>query len=190
MLQRMKFRVKKKKLKKKIIHRSWSGNVPAPVHALVFYQRDIITGTLVNSTMINAWLLGWVSIQQLSRMLITNIMTDVLTRSASLERTDFSVFVCDEYIERKLLSFATHTRSRQGGRVGDYLTNCQWWKRQQNVLAIMCTDTPCLLEIEVCKRNVRSGSRLHSRISRSETSFPFVFCFSSRPPRNWWLNRR
>ena len=29
----------------------------------------------------------------------------------------FSVFDCDKYIERKLLAFATHTRSRQGGRV-------------------------------------------------------------------------
>ena len=33
------------------------------------------------------------------------------------------------------------------------------------------------LEIEVCKRNVRSGSRPHSRISRSEASFLFVFSF-------------
>ena len=31
------------------------------------------------------------------------------------------------------------------------------------------------LEIEVCKRNVRSGSRPHSRISRSEASFLLYF---------------
>ena len=31
------------------------------------------------------------------------------------------------------------------------------------------------LEIEVCKRNVRSGTRPHSRISRSEASFLFEF---------------
>ena len=38
-----------------------------------------------------------------------------LTSFASLECTrQFSVFGCDEYIERKLLSFATLARSRQG----------------------------------------------------------------------------
>ena len=49
----------------------------------------------------------------------------------------FSVFDCDEYIERKLLSCATHTRSRQGGRVGGYCRRGIFFKREQNVFAII-----------------------------------------------------
>ena len=40
-------------------------------------------------------------------------------------------------------------------------------------------------EIEVCKRNVRSGFRLDSRIVLSEASSCF-FCFSSSPSMTWF----
>ena len=54
--------------------------------------------------------------------------------------------------------------------------------REQNVLALIVHGHPFFfLEIEMCKRNVQSGFRLHSRFSRSEASFLFC-CFSSDPP--------
>ena len=50
-------------------------------------------------------------------------------------------------------------------------------EKEQNVPAI--TLEGHFVEIEVCRRNVRSSSRLHSRISRSEASFAF-FITSAR----------
>ena len=82
---------------------------------------------------------------------------------------DFSVVGCGEYIERKLLLCTTLSCSRQRGRVEDYLSTCQRRKRQQNVPIVHGHS----LEIEVRKRNVRSGSR--PRISCSEASFPLYF---------------
>ena len=103
-----------------------------------------------------------------------------------LHSTSFYVFDCDEHIERKLLAFATHTRSRQGEElevIYRYVSD----GTEKNVLAIVFHGH--FLEVEVCKRNVRSSSRLHSRFSRSEASF-FFCCFSSSPPGNWWLHRQ
>ena len=65
-------------------------------------------------------------------------------------RTDFSVVGCDEYIERKLLSF-----SRQRGRVGGYLSTCPCQKREQDELAIIVHGHS--LEIEVCKEEYAKG---------------------------------
>ena len=57
-----------------------------------------------------------------SRAFVAGVLNEV--RQSGLHAS-FSVFDCDECSERKLLSFATHTRSRQGGRVGGYLSTCQ-----------------------------------------------------------------
>ena len=109
-------------------------------------------------------LLGWVSIQVLSRTLASSVVAGVLDEvRRSGMHASFSVLDCDEYIERKLLSVARHSRSRQEGRVGGYLTTRHCRKREQRVLAIILHGH--FLEIEVFKRNVRSGFRLHSRIS-------------------------
>ena len=50
--------------------------------------------------------------------------------------------------------------------------------KEHNVLAISLHGY--FLEIEVCKRNPRSGSRLHSCIFRSEASFLLSFITSAR----------
>ena len=79
---------------------------------------------LVDGT--HSQLLGWVSIQVLLKTLATCCgwrLKQVLPVCSA--RVKISVFGCGEYIERKLLSFATHTRSRQGGSVGGYLSTCQ-----------------------------------------------------------------
>ena len=66
-------------------------------------------------------LLGWVSLQVLSRTLVTSVVAGVLNEvRQSRMHASFSVFDCDECSERKLLSFCntyTFTSRRKSGRL-------------------------------------------------------------------------
>ena len=156
---------------------------------LELYLTDVIDGmrsrnfllTVAKKT-VSAYsrLLGWVSIQVLSRTLIMSVVAGVFERGSpvrnarvifrcSIATTTLkgSFVVCDTY---------TVTSRRKSGRLFIDLSLMEKRaKRTHDHFA-----RTFFLEIEVCKRKVRSGFRLHSRISLSEASFLIFFIKPAR----------
>ena len=81
---------------------------------------------------------------------------------------------CAKHFRLHLRTFCTRSRQEEEWEVIYRPVNYSR-ERAQNVLALILHGLLFFLEIEMRKRNVRSGFRLHSRFSRSEASFLFFF---------------